>query len=158
MGNEAFPLDRHPRFRRLADYLAERAPHGKLCGRQHVDPVEIPDLLPYIVLVDVLRRGDAEPRFRYRLVGTEVAKRHGSDYTGKSPEEAFIEPMAGQIVASYRWVLAHGKPHYRSAVIPAANREFILHERIVFPLARDGATIDMLIGIVVYPNGDKVAD
>src|SRR5690242_12897874 len=65
-------IDEHPRFRRLADYLASKAPNGKLPGRQHIEPLEIPDLLPWIMLIEVIAHMDAEPRYRIRLVGTEV--------------------------------------------------------------------------------------
>ena len=59
-------VDGHPRFRRLAEYLAAKAPPGKLAGRQHIDPLEIPDLLPHLMLVDVIPEAGGEPRYRIR--------------------------------------------------------------------------------------------
>jgi hypothetical protein len=53
-------IDEHPRFRRLADYLAIKAPPGKLPGRQHIEPTEIPDLLPWIMLIEVIAQVNAE--------------------------------------------------------------------------------------------------
>jgi hypothetical protein len=47
-------IDERPRFQRLADYLARKAPPGKLPGRQHVEPTEIVELLPWIMLIDVI--------------------------------------------------------------------------------------------------------
>ncbi|MBV8650075.1 MAG: hypothetical protein JO255_01330, partial [Alphaproteobacteria bacterium] len=52
------PLERHERFRRLYDYLGAKAPPGRLPGRQHIDPAEIADLLPYITLLEVDRRAE----------------------------------------------------------------------------------------------------
>ena len=70
----------------MRDYLAGVAPPGRLPGRQHIDPVDFPTLLPFVNLVDVEReQGEGEQgardagrmRFRYRLVGTINAARDG---------------------------------------------------------------------------------
>jgi len=59
----ASAVGENPCFRRLADYLAAKAPAGKLPGRQHIDPLEIPDLLSWIMLIDA---------FRTRLTGDAI--------------------------------------------------------------------------------------
>lgn len=143
------PLDRHPRFQKLAAYLASKAPAGKLPGRQHIDPVEIPRLLPYLTLVDVVR-ADGRQRYRYRLVGTDVVSKTAVDITGKWIEEAFPEPAASTIIKAYDGVVATHEPHYWAHVITVPGREHIHFERVVFPLARDGETVDMLIGIHAF--------
>jgi hypothetical protein len=143
------PLDRHPRFRQLATYLASKAPAGKLPGRQHIDPVEIPRLLPYLTLVDVVHI-DGRERYRFRLVGTDIVNKTAVDVTGKWVEDAFAPVAAVQVAESYRGVVASRTPHHRASTIPVPGREHINFERIVFPLARDGETVDMLIGIHAF--------
>src|SRR3546814_18589404 len=59
----------HPRFRWMRDYLSRVAPPGGLPGRQAVDPTVFKALLPFINLVDVIRRPDG--RSEERRVGKE---------------------------------------------------------------------------------------
>ena len=143
------PYQRHPRFQELATYLAAKAPNGKLPGRQHVDPIEIPQLLPYLSLVDVVREA-GRLRYRFRLVGTDVVAKTAKDVTGKWVEEAFPAEAAAAIIKAYDGVVATRTPHHWANVMAVPGREHIRFERIVFPLASDGETIDMLIGVHAF--------
>jgi len=145
------PYQRHPRFQELATYLAAKAPNGKLPGRQHVDPVEIPKLLPYLSLVDVVREA-GRLRYRFRLVGTDVVAKTATDMTGKWVEDAFPAEAATAIVRAYDGVVATLTPHHWATVMSVPGREHIRFERIVFPLASDGETIDMLIGVYAFAD------
>jgi hypothetical protein len=145
------PYQRHPRFQKLATYLAAKAPNGKLPGRQHVDPVEIPRLLPYLSLVDVVRDAGAL-RYRFRLIGTDVVAKTAKDVTGKWVEDAFPAEAAAAIIQAYDGVVATRTPHHWANVMAVPGREHIRFERIVFPLASDGKTIDMLIGVHAFAD------
>jgi len=144
----------HPRFQRLADYLRSKAPPGKLPGRQHVDPVEIAELLPWIMLIDVLPQPDAEPRYRIRLVGTEVVKTQGSDGTGKYVEEVLDQAEAAAIMKGYGDIVGTHEPGYRRGIVATVGREHILYRRIAFPLARDGEHVDMLMFVFAPDQKD----
>jgi PAS domain len=142
-------LDEHPRFRRLADYLAAKAPPGRLPGRQHIEPTEIVDLLPWIMLVDVLPRPDAAPRYRLRLVGTGVVGIQGSDGGGKYIEDVLDKGEVPEILAGYGEIVRSRRPGYRQGIVPATGREHVPYRRIIFPLARDGEHVDMLMFVFV---------
>ncbi len=137
------PFDRHPRFARLRDYLAAKAPPGKLPGRQHIDPLEIPDLLPYLMLIDVIRPASLPPRYQIRLVGTQVVAIQGTDATGKFVEE--VLDKGPDIIAHYEDVLTTRQPQYHRGQVATRDRNHVSYQRIVFPLATDGETVDMLI-------------
>jgi hypothetical protein len=139
------PIEKHPRFRRLAEYLAEKAGRGKLPGRQHIDPAEITDLLPYLVLMDVIPQADGEPRYRIRLMGGEVAAIQGSDATGKFIDDVLTASEGAEVVRRYAEILRSGEPQYRRGVIASTGREHVHYERVAFPLARDGRNVDMLL-------------
>ena len=54
-------------------------------ARDDIDPVTMPiELLPNIVLVDVLPEAR---RFRYRVMGTAVARMLGPDWEGRFVDE-----------------------------------------------------------------------
>src|SRR5947207_13056937 len=55
------------RLQRLYAYWRHKAADRSLPSRADLDPVEIPKLLPHIMLIDVLPSGG----YHYRLIGTE---------------------------------------------------------------------------------------
>src|SRR3546814_1948843 len=57
-----------PVLRRFDVIWRERGAEGRLPGAGHIDPAEIADMLAHIMLVDIVRDGDAV-RFANRLVG-----------------------------------------------------------------------------------------
>ena len=147
--NASACIDEHPRFRRLADYLASKVPPGKLPGRQDVEPTEISELLPWIMLIDVLAQPHAPPRYRIRLVGTEVVKIQGSDGTGKYVEEVLNKDEAAAILRGYGAIIRSREPGYRRGIVATTGREHVNYRRIAFPLARDGEHVDMFMFIFV---------
>ena len=151
----ASPVDENPRFRRLADYLAAKAPPGKLPGRQHIDPLDIPDLLSWIMLIDVFPKPAGERRYRIRLMGTEVVAIQGVDETGKYMEDVLTGAAGAEIVHQCDEMLRTREPYYRRGVVATKGREHVHYERIAFPLAADGERVDMLI--LVFAKIEKPA-
>jgi hypothetical protein len=148
--DEKLPLDRHARFRRLNDYLAAKAPAGKLPGRQHIEPTEIPDLLPYITLLDVVPQATGGTRLRIRLAGTEVVNHHGSEVTGRFLDEIFADPEGLAIIARFIEAVTTRRPNHRRACVAVPRRDHLWYERMAFPLARDGEHVDMLAVIFAF--------
>ena len=142
--------EHNARFRRLADYLAAKAPPGKLPGRKHIDPLELADLLPWLMLIDVIPQASGEPRYRIRLVGTEVVSIQGSDGTGRFVDEVLTSNEGAEVIRHYGEILRTREPQYRRGSVAVPGREHVPCERIVFPLASDGENVDMLI--LVYDN------
>jgi hypothetical protein len=155
--DEKLPLDRHARFRRLNDYLAAKAPAGKLPGRQHIDPTEIADLLPYLTLLDVVPQATGETRLRVRLAGTQVVEHHGSEPTGRYLDEIFAGPDGIEIIAKLLEPVTTHRPNHRRAAVAVPGRDHVWYERVAFPLARDGKHVDMLAVLFVveqHETGD----
>jgi len=146
---EASPLDSHPRFRRFADYLAAKAPPGKLPGRKHIDPLELADILSWIMLVDVIREDRGKARYRIRLVGTEVVAIQGSDATGKYVEDVLTAKEGVEVIRGYDEILLTREPQYRKGIVATPGREHVPYERVAFPLAADGENVDMLAFVFV---------
>ncbi|HEX2113152.1 MAG TPA: PAS domain-containing protein [Alphaproteobacteria bacterium] len=146
----------HPRFTWMRDYLARVAPPGRLAGRQHVDPLDLKDVLPFINLVDVARE-KAGLRFRFRLVGSAQTQMAGREITGLSVEEAVLPDYVDRILSNMRAVVEHKAPVYDRFPTAHLDREYLDSERVYFPLASDGATVDMLILIHAYPGHERSA-
>ena len=63
------PPDCHPKIAATAEYWHSLAPGEGFPGRQHIDPTDIPGLLPGVWLIDVQRNPLS---FMFRIVGTGV--------------------------------------------------------------------------------------
>src|SRR5262249_15539068 len=125
-------------------YWRAKAPPGRLPGRQHIDPLDIPRLLRHIAMFDVVHGGSAL-RFRFRLMGTGVVQLMGDDYTGRWVGETMAPDDHLKLHAACAQV-GVGQPHYWERLLPFPNREFVGHRRLALPLAGDGSTVDMIIG------------
>jgi len=134
----------NPSIRRLYDYSRRIAPPGRLPGRQHFDPVEVPDLLRGIWIVEVARNPF---RLRYRLVGTRVVDALGFDPTGMWLDDAHPRTATTPaFFARYEKVAENGIPSRRRG--PATlwtDKDHREIENILLPLAADGRNVDMIV-------------
>lgn len=144
-------LDEVPKsspIRAALGYWRQIAPDGKLPGRQHLEPLDIPPLLPWLFLVDVLR----EPQgldFRYRLIGTANVDLVGRDATQRRVREAFAGFQAEIMMLQYSTTVEAGQPTFWRASLPADDRPPADCYRGLFPFAKDGRNVDMLLGLLV---------
>jgi len=145
----------HARFVEMIAYMARMAPDGGLPGRQHIDPCDFPKLLSLINLMDVERKG-ADVRFRYRLVGEDQTRAAGRNITGMVVEEAVEPRLVPRINANMRKVLTTRMPVYDRFPMPHPDRQFIDSQRMYYPLASDGETVDMILTLSGY-DADRLA-
>lgn len=142
----AIPDGYAPEIAAIVEYWTRIRPAEGLPGRQHVDPADIPELLPHLWMTDVFR----DPwRFRLRLVGTAIVKHAGRDSTGKWCSEQFpnFEESAG-----YRDMVRcadQGVPVFRTAKQLAGDRPR-QSQRVHLPLASDGLEVDIILSLTRY--------
>lgn len=142
-----FP-DCDPRLAALERYWRQIHPPAGLPGRQHFDPLDVPSLLPYLILIDVAR---APLRLRYRLLGTAHVDSLGYNPTGRWLDEAHADFADTTACREFSAVAERGvRTYYRGPLTFVSTREFLEIERLTLPLARDGSTIDMLLCIAVH--------
>jgi hypothetical protein len=144
------------RIRRLYDYWCSIRPTGdRLPGRQHLEPLDVPELLQWLSLLDVVGE---PPRFRYRLVGTGQARVMESDFTGRWIDEAYDGFRKTQDHAEFAAVAGGGIRYSRRPPEYRVERSHVLMERLLLPLARDGVNVDMVLSIALYTrdNGTVV--
>lgn len=157
MPGPPLPLDCDPRLRRLYDYWLKVHPAGGgLPGRQHVDPAAIPDLLPWVWMVDVQHQ---PLRFRYRLIGTEQVTVMKSDFTGRWLDEAHPEFVASTSYPDYVAAAERAEVGYlRGTPTFHVAKDYLSIERLLLPLARNGSEVDMLLAITVYHGRADLAE
>ncbi|GGF07302.1 hypothetical protein GCM10011611_10930 [Aliidongia dinghuensis] len=111
--------------------------------RRDLDPVDLVEVLPRIMLVNVER----EPLdFRYRLSGTGIGEMHGSDLTGTRPRD-LRPPAYGRLIDShYRAAVARRTPLLHLIVLDTTDRAHA-YVRLLLPISEDGVEVTMLMSI-----------
>lgn len=122
-------------------------PGGALPGRDDIDPLDIPDLLPNLFLLTVTDRPE---QFRVRLLGSEVAHIIGNDITGAEIPglEALADEAHPAVLADYAACTTGVDPHFRWFEATWPGGPHYECSRLLLPLAADGKTVDMLMGLL----------
>ncbi|GAB4366508.1 MAG: hypothetical protein Kow00114_24470 [Kiloniellaceae bacterium] len=141
----------HPGLRALYDYWHGRRPGPRLPGRQHLDPLDIPTLLPNVMLVDVVAPDD----LRFRLVGTALVGWFGRDTTGLPLQTVYAAKDWERILADYRYSIRERRPCLSRRAIARAGGRQQPYQRLLLPLARDGERVDMLLAGVYWRDPPK---
>lgn len=139
---------------RLIDYWRSIRPADRLPGRQHLDPADIPELLPNLWLVDVV---GPPVRFRVRLTGTAIVSYIGRDFTGMWLDRLYPDfentPAHRQLVTC----IAEQRPMICTAkVMSNPEKTYARAQRVHLPLARDGQTPDMILSLTRYLHASEV--
>lgn len=132
------------RLRELYRYWADKKRGRPLPARGDLDPMEIPQLLQNIGLVDVV--GDP-PRFRYRLVGTAITHAIGRELTNWHVDELPLErDYVDHLLALYRTTVEEARPVYSEGDFAGLPFMASWHSyRLLLPLSRDGGPVDMIL-------------
>lgn len=142
------PSDSDPKIQQAYAYWHRIHPSRRLPGRQHLDPTDIPQLLGYTRLLDIVGQ---PPRFMVRLIGTRFAERLGYDITGRFLDEVFEDFEGSSFQRRLVQTVESGKPIWsRGPIRWFCQESYRTVERIHFPLARDGKTIDMIWSVTCY--------
>lgn len=144
-----------PRLVRLLAYWAGKRGGRPAPGRADIDPLDIPDLLPILNLLDVLR----EPmRFRHRLVGTEIVKTLGRDATGQIIGEELYGPVARDMHESLARLVAEARPFRRHARLSWNGQEWLVLEALELPLIGADGRVDMILRGTCFSRSSEPHD
>jgi hypothetical protein len=148
------PADCQPDIAAIIAYWTRIAPPGRLPGRQHLEPLDIPRLLPKLWLLDVIAAPESPLlwHFRYRLVGTMMVEGFGCDPTGRLLHQAWPNIAArGGTYHHYVDVVRQPRISFRrGAPVFDGNQDYRWLERVLLPLARDGEHVDVVLALSTY--------
>lgn len=139
------------RVLRLFDYWRGKAAGGRIPRRASIDPTELIDVLSCLMIVEVIGN-----RFRYRLVGTEVAANAGSDFTGHFLD---AQDFANRdfYLACYRDVQARGEPVFGLDHWAYSDGRSGVAEFAMLPLTIDGDTVAQILTVEDTKEIDAVS-
>ncbi|CAN0205482.1 MAG: PAS domain-containing protein [Thalassobaculaceae bacterium] len=136
----------HPKAVRLLDAWNAWRGERPLPDRADVDPIDIPDLLPNLILLDV-----EDDDFRFRLVGEQIASRYGGRLKGRLISEVMSGPGLDETLYEHRRCAED-----RRAVIISQARELATADdrraymRLILPLGNDGPRASHIIGVMDF--------
>lgn len=140
-------------LRRAQAYWDERRGGRAMPSRADIDPVDIPDLLPFVILIDIV---PPDGRLRIRLAGTEVCNRFGMDYTGQFLDDIDFSDVREKILADYGHATQANEPYFTAHRFRKSDHDFYYNiERGIFPLSSDGSNPDKLLAVLDFEPTDE---
>ncbi len=138
----------HPLLRRLFLYWSGKKAGRDLPSRRDIDPVEIgPDLLPHIMLTDVLPDG----RLRYRLVGTAVEAATGESLSGRYIDDLLCPPYLDYILSLYAEIIEKRHALYTESLYPfLGSHPERLTKRLMLPLVSEDDEVTMVLSGQIF--------
>ncbi len=133
---------RSGKLRQLWRYWLSLHKDGARPLRRDLDPVDIPLLLPHVMLVEALPGAED---FRYRLVGTHVARIHGADNTGKRVTECFAPRECAQVMALYQRTVREAAPIVHRGRPRRRDNRVLDYEIVHMPLWNGADGVGMVL-------------
>ena len=151
-----------PVLKRGMDYWQSKCSGDRLPARQDIDPGEIKDLLPHIILSDVLpsMRHDEPCDYRFRLMGTHVEEHMSSRRSGLRLSEVLPRTHDSELWHNLDRVVESRRPQFHAVPYIGPHRDFKLGLDVILPLSEDGRSVSMLMSVVHFltqPDFERIA-
>ena len=138
---------RSPLLRQIHDYWLEKRGSKLMPARADLDPLDIPRLLPNIILMDVM---PADNRLHVRLVGTLVVEMFGADYTGQFLDEIEFGEVREKVLEDYNAAVTAARPLFSDHRFRKLGGHLFDIERVILPLSSDGGQVHMLLALLDF--------
>ena len=136
---------------RLLQYWRSKCAEGRLPARADIDPVALAYILPNLFIMDVHAAEEPDKRFRFRLFGTELARVHGRDLTGRTFHEAIErEPADGAVRHAMRLVAERIPLFVAGKMLYLPSKEWLNFENCMLPLQCESGEVNMILGATIH--------
>ncbi|NNG04156.1 MAG: PAS domain-containing protein [Inquilinus sp.] len=135
-----------PLVREIFHYWNNRRGTRAMPSRRDFDPVDLPKLLPGILLIDVVGVDEADVgQYRYRVVGTAEVANRGHDPTGRPVVEGFFGPSRTEALRSYEAVRRGRTFLYEPLEFTTGDHRQIDEYSILLPFSEDGRNVSQIL-------------
>jgi len=139
-------------IRTLYDYWRGKFRGTALPRRADIDPADIPQLVPQIMIVDVERNPF---RVRYRLVGTKIVEMTGFEFTGKYLDEIALPNDKGPFIECYQRA-CEANAAVMTRIRWRLDADTITEYDVCFlPLSDDGVTVNKVLSMECYESVER---
>lgn len=145
MGDETPPVFVCERQARALDYWHEMRGEASLPCYRAFDPVEVPRLLPHLVVMDVVH----DPAdFRIRLIGEEVRAQLACNPVGLRLGEVGASAAGEALFEHARASRADGAPRYYALDCLGPDRSVMCQQGLMLPFTHGRGRVDKIIAVV----------
>ena len=137
-----------PKLQSLFQYWDGKRLGKVMPDRNDISPIEIgPELLPNILLYESVQW---DTRFRYRLIGTEIAHQFGTDPTGKYLDDVLSGTYLDYIVSLLHDVYRHPAAVYSESAFRWDEGGFQRTRRLLLPLSWHGECPGLVLSAQIF--------
>jgi hypothetical protein len=139
-------------FQRALSYWREIKGDGPIPYRHDFDPLDIPQLLPHVILTEVVR-GKCEDRFedfRFRLIGSYVDDRVKEKYAGRNLSTIDGKGPGSGIWEAYCEVEKEQTPTIKSFEYLGSAENLKKSWELYLPLSKSGERVDFIVVILLF--------
>jgi hypothetical protein len=136
-----------PMLRDLYDYWSLKRAGRSMPRRADIDPSEIPQLLPNMMITEVVESG---ARFRYRLSGTAVTEAFGRSLTWQFVVEVMKGPYRDFILGLYRNVYLNRRCIFCKSRYTGGKNPGMTTKRLFTPLSDDDRVVNQVLVIQTF--------
>jgi hypothetical protein len=138
-------------FIALFNYWNTKRGRRAMPARLEIDPAELPArMLPHAFMVDL---SDDPPRWRYRLIGTEIVARLGVEPTGRFLDDVLGTKYCRYLEALNNHVFERKRPIYTETLLRTEDGNVLRTKRLLVPLAHLGREPAIVFGAQTYHGG-----
>ena len=140
-----------PLLLQMYDYWNSLRHERRMPARKDVDPTQMPQHLPDLMLIDVLSN---PRRFRYRLIGTRIVAASAEDRTGQFFDDVAFFKKNPSVIEQYNSVADNAGPYLSLELfLNRPNNMTYKAKRLLLPLSSDGVIVDMLMVYFYFTTG-----
>jgi hypothetical protein len=144
-----------PQQQQLFDYWMACCNGGLFAPRQCIRPSDIPQLLPFVSLID----NESDGCFRIRLAGTQLRDVFDREITGLAVTDLERMSNAGYWQRACACVVETGFPAHGAIRSPRTTKDHLVQFWMRLPLTLNGSSIDQLLGFdICIPAGEVTMD
>jgi len=137
---------RHPKIQLLYAYWQRQRGARLMPSRADIDPVDIPQLLPHILMYNVEGPG----RYTVRLVGEAVQSFVGRNTAGLPAGSIMDERAAKTVIRILDAVVTERAPKFRAGKAHwHQDKGHRVYEACFLPLSTDGSAVNIVFGACV---------
>ena len=136
-------VERNPTLRRLYHYWLDKRGDQAWPDRRAIDPADLKQILPNLAIIEIIG-AKADPRFRYRLVGTAIVAVYGVNPTGKFIDEITTGAYRDFLLGLLREVATAGRALYAASAFQL-DKTGLSAERLFLPLAVGDGVVRQII-------------
>jgi hypothetical protein len=138
-------------FQAIEERWRKHCRDGRLPARADFPPESLTLWMGHIQIVELVRHEETI-RYRVRLAGTRIVYYEGHDNTGKFLDDVIPRDQRDDILEPYRRCAQTREPVYSLFYSCSDAGISAQLERLILPLAADGATVDQFL-VAIYRCG-----